>query len=511
MTNATTIGGALSGKALPVVTLGGAPLPQAAAHQLSRLVIRRALNVPALAELTIEAPPPGFGQRCEAGLALAVATADGRLLFRGTITGQEQRYPAGGVSRLLVRAHDALHALRLRRRFRVVENARLTALWEEAAAELDFTFACDEETPPRRFVQAGTSDLAALLALGGEQGLYATLDGTCLRLVSLAGREDPRAYTWGKNLLEATIEKSGEQAARASRSRGWDPYSATSFSAEAALARQDQSIDLDSYGLPALEQDQGLLHATNRPAGTQAALEAQAQAAFDRAVARETVLRGTVLADPDLAPGLRLRLDGLDTKTSPIGVVTEVVHHFDAATGATSTFSTALPHEPEQLHAPVVTLGEVTDIQDPEGGARCKVKLPALGDLEPGFFSVLVAGAGAGKGAAVLPDVGDQVVVLFPQGDLAQGIILGGLYGHARLPRGTTTQDKRALVLASGGNQRLVLGGQQTLLSLSTQRGDLLQLGAASKLVVAGDLTIAAVGGTLTIQAARVQFERRTS
>ena len=41
-------------------------------------------------------------------------------------------------------------------------------------------------------------------------------------------------------------------------------------------------------------------------------------------------------------------------------------------------------------------------------------------------MGVVSAGAGSGKGFAILPDVGDQVLVLLIGGDPSQGVVLGG-------------------------------------------------------------------------------------
>ncbi|WP_026607996.1 phage baseplate assembly protein V [Methylocapsa acidiphila] len=493
----------------PEVSLAGAPLEPTLHRLVASIVIRQIFGAPALAEIAIEAPFEGLENRLAAGVELMVSVGPGPAMFAGRITGLEHEFGADGRRVLRVRAHDALHGLRVRRRFRVVEEASAASLWSEAAVELGLDFDAVETGPTRRIVQAGTSDLACLVAAGLEEGLHPTIREGVLRLVSLAGFGEPIDLGWGEALLAARIDEAGERAARSSRAEGWDPFSAKAYSASAALSRQDQEVELRSFGLGALNADEGALFGVNRVARSEAQIAADAQQAFDCNAAAETVVTGTAWGDPALGPGVRVTLSGLAPKEALTVVLARTTHSFDVATGYTTEFSTEPPPRRARAETPIVTLGQVVDIRDPDGGARCKVKLPAFGDATVGYLSVLIAGAGPGKGAAALPDVGDEVVALFPTGDLAEGLILGGLYGGARLPRGVTTQDPRAVVLASGGDQRLVLGGRQKTLSLSTSRGDTLALGGAQgQLLVAGDLTISAVGGTITIKANKIKFER---
>jgi phage baseplate assembly protein gpV len=60
---------------------------------------------------------------------------------------------------------------------------------------------------------------------------------------------------------------------------------------------------------------------------------------------------------------------------------------------------------------------------------RVRVVLPNYGEVETGWLSVLVPGAGPNKGLIAPPDVNDQVLVLLLNADPDQSILLGGLYG----------------------------------------------------------------------------------
>jgi phage baseplate assembly protein gpV len=107
------------------------------------------------------------------------------------------------------------------------------------------------------------------------------------------------------------------------------------------------------------------------------------------------------------------------------------------------------------------------------------------------------------------PELGDDVLVVFPDGDPARGIVLGGLYGRKRLPRGLGRRRSRPFVLRTGSGQGLELAADSALARLSTSSGSLVELTPANlRIAAASDLVIEAPGKTITIRAAAVNFER---
>lgn len=78
-------------------------------------------------------------------------------------------------------------------------------------------------------------------------------------------------------------------------------------------------------------------------------------------------------------------------------------------------------------------IGVVTQI-NPQG-PMVKVKLPVIGDqFETSWARVLMLGAGPGTGLFVMPEIHDEVLVLFPDGDLRNPVIVGGLHSKDRAP-----------------------------------------------------------------------------
>ncbi|HEY9694195.1 MAG TPA: phage baseplate assembly protein V [Oculatellaceae cyanobacterium] len=82
-----------------------------------------------------------------------------------------------------------------------------------------------------------------------------------------------------------------------------------------------------------------------------------------------------------------------------------------------------------------VTVGLVTNNKDPEGLGRVKVKFPWLSQAEESDWArVLTLMAGNDQGIYFLPEVDDEVLVAFEQGDMAFPYILGSLWNGKDKP-----------------------------------------------------------------------------
>ncbi len=74
-------------------------------------------------------------------------------------------------------------------------------------------------------------------------------------------------------------------------------------------------------------------------------------------------------------------------------------------------------------------IGIVTNNTDPDGWGRIKVRFPWLHDQEESHWARIAQPyAGAGRGSFWLPEIGDEVVVVFDRNDPNQPYILGGVW-----------------------------------------------------------------------------------
>ena len=84
---------------------------------------------------------------------------------------------------------------------------------------------------------------------------------------------------------------------------------------------------------------------------------------------------------------------------------------------------------------PATTVGLVTNNNDPEGRGRVKVSFPHLHDQVESFWARVASPmSGNGWGLQFIPEVGDEVLVAFLEGDIQTPIIIGSLHNGKDKP-----------------------------------------------------------------------------
>jgi uncharacterized protein involved in type VI secretion and phage assembly len=154
---------------------------------------------------------------------------------------------------------------------------------------------------------------------------------------------------------------------------------------------------------------------------------------------------GSAFRRPDVQAGRVVELQGLGQRFSGKYLVTSARHHYTAE-GLTTYFSvrgTRTGMLSEQLNRvspldrwPGVVTALVTNTDDPLKFGRVKVKFPWLTeDSESDWARIVGPGGGPQAGFFAVPDVDDEVLVVFEHGDFDQPFVLGGLWnGQDAIP-----------------------------------------------------------------------------
>lgn len=101
-----------------------------------------------------------------------------------------------------------------------------------------------------------------------------------------------------------------------------------------------------------------------------------------------------------------------------------------AASGGSSVAAASAP-----ASFPAAAIGIVTNNEDPENMGRVKLKFPWFWDEgETEWSRVSMMGAGPDRGFFCLPEVNDEVLVVFLHGDMDNPVVVGGLYSTNKKP-----------------------------------------------------------------------------
>jgi uncharacterized protein involved in type VI secretion and phage assembly len=140
-----------------------------------------------------------------------------------------------------------------------------------------------------------------------------------------------------------------------------------------------------------------------------------------------------------------------------------------------------------------VHLATVASLADPQRLSRVQVKLHHADNFSdqdaPVWARVCTPFAGANRGAFWMPDVGDEVLVGFVQGDPRFPIVLGGLWNGTSTPPETLDEQNRLKVVRSRNGVKITMddtdGAER--LKLETPGGQSIELRDAGSAIEVRD------------------------
>lgn len=188
--------------------------------------------------------------------------------------------------------------------------------------------------------------------------------------------------------------------------------------------------------------------------------------------------------------------------------ITTARHRYDPTNGGYTTAFAVTGRQERSLYgltagggracaAAGVVVAQVSDSNDPSNQGRVKLTFPWLSDdYVSDWARTVQPGAGRDRGAMVLPEVGDEVLVAFEQQDPQRPYVLGGLYN------GIDTPETKGPALIDSGSGAV---NRRSLVSRNGHRIDLLDQDGKTEGIIAetGDgrskITIDAVGTRIVV------------
>ena len=122
-------------------------------------------------------------------------------------------------------------------------------------------------------------------------------------------------------------------------------------------------------------------------------------------------------------------------------------------------------------------LAEVVSVSDPDGLGRVQVRLLSFDGPDaqngPMWARVAVPFAGGERGAFLLPDMGDEVLVTFVNGDPRLPVVIGGLWSQSQPPPESLGGDRvdRWTIVGKAGTRIAVVEESAPTISLTTPAG----------------------------------------
>lgn len=457
----------MPGKAFVTIELAGAPLPDATMGCLEAVVVENALNLPDAFTASFIDPDgsfvPVFASKLGNPVKISVTHEDEPgpvTIMEGELTAVEVDLDPDG-TRTITRGMAVSYRLQGGRKTKAWPNATASDVAASIAGANGLRTGTIHATTTmyEHLVQANTTDLEFLKRLGAENDRSVVVaDG------QLQFRRQPAASTapgagrlttpdplklvlHGDHVrsLHATIRSAGQ--VKEVVVRGWDPKAKTVVVGSASAGTSAAAAGTAPADLATRAGGATYVSVTT-PFGQAGEASVAAQDLADHLGSTFAEIEGSIEGHPRLSAGQTVSISNFGSPIDGKFKVSNVTHRLDKRGYETSFLVcgqqdrslmgliTGGSGSGDDGRFPGVVPGIVSDNDDPEQQGRVKVKLPWLDDdYATDWCRMVHFGAGDDRGALFIPEVDDEVLVAFEQGDPRRAYVVGALYNGRDKPR----------------------------------------------------------------------------
>ncbi len=504
------------------IKVDGSDLPTAVMDDMIELSVDTSLTLPdALSihlhdeKLTwLDDGPFVLGKEVEVAAQLK-GKGPSSVIFRGEITALEPEFAEDTHATLLVRAYDRSHRLHRGTRSQAYLEVTDSDLAGRVANDAGLRAQVDDTSEVHPYVlQHNQTAMEFLGERARRIGYEFFVEDRTLYFRKPAQGAAALQLEWGVELRSFRPRLSLVEQVDEVFVGGWDPKARQAITGHATRGRATPQIGERQSGqeLAAAAFAGARRVVADIGVASQAEADTMAQAILDEISGAFIEAEGECWGRPELHAGKAVELKALGRRLSGTYFVTEASHIFSKDGGYYTRFSihgrrpdtlAALLAPPQRegqgMAGPVV--GIVTNICDPAGWGRVKVTFPWLLDkVESAWARIAAPGAGPERGLYWLPELNDEVLVLFEQGDVTRPYIIGGLWnGQDKPPLSNgqaLDQDKqvhRRVLKTRAGHTITLTDGQDAAVIVETAGGHRLTLADEKKQVrleTAGGLTL---------------------
>jgi phage protein D/phage baseplate assembly protein gpV len=474
--------------AKPRVEVEGAPLPEGMDQLVETIVIDDSHTLPDMFTLRFRDPLhevlAGSGLKLGAKVQIfagKVGDVAGVSMILGEVTALEAELDETG-THVVVRGYDISHRLQRGLYTRTFADTTEAAIVRSIASDAGIDIGEIDDAPGQLpFVsQANQTNLEFLRARARETGYdLAVRDGKLYFQPPTASSSapgqgsltavTPLQLVYGNNLNAFMPRITAAEQVGEVEVRGWDPGQQQVVLGNASASTSSVDVgDLSPASVAALFGTSKYV-VGDRPLSEASEVQRVADAVAEQIGSAFAEADGVADGNPLLRAGTAISIAGVGHPFEGQYTVTASRHvigprgyhtHFTvsgrqersllglASQGDTSGQASA-GGEPIQG----VVIAIVTNSDDPTKAGRVKLKFPWLADdYESDWARTVAVGAGANRGIAFLPEVGDEVLVAFERGDVRSPFVLGALWSTVNPP-------PRAGKLNAGGaiNERVLV------------------------------------------------------
>jgi len=389
-------------------------------------------------------------------------------LMEGEITAVEPRFSRSTAPTLIVRGYDKCHRLNREKKTCSFNQVTDSDIATKIARKVGLRAKVDSTREVHEYVlQDNQTDWEFLWDRAQRISYRVFVEGDELHFRKVPdGAAQVPVLEWGVNLLEFNPRINTSQQVGEVIVRGWDSREKKEIVGRATRAEDTPEVGQRDQGGEVAERAFGVVGKEvieDRPVATQAEADALAQSICDEIGQDFITAEGFCSGNPAVQAGAMIELKSVGDRLSGKYRVSHALHRYDVE-GYTTEFTIGGRHgntlgellapKRARSHSPVV--GVVTNNNDPKDLGRVKVKLPSRGNQELDWARYVSPGGGNDRGFMWLPEVGDEVLVIFEHDDIHRPFVLGGLWSKQDKPPAPSSKclDSQGKVIFRGLESR---------------------------------------------------------
>jgi phage protein D len=376
-------------------------------------------------------------------------------VFLGEIVAIEPSLSASGTHTLTVRAYDRSHRLHIGTKVMTYTNMNDSRIVGNIARAAGLTRGKIDTNETHDYViQNNLTDFEFLSMRAKRAGYHLAVVQNKIYFQKPESVSVGASVTLGEDLRAVSIRMSTARQAQTVEVRGWDFRTkkeiVASFTPKMIFVENGIG-DTGGAATKTAISANGIKRLTNLAPQTADEAKAIAAAAAVDQEGHFIEIDGVALGDPSLVAGIKVELKGLGKNHSGKYFVTSATHilnasgyevHFTCSGRYPQTFSHLLNgaggNAPEVGTIYGVVIGVVTNVKDPDGLGRVKVKFPWMAEanakVESNWARIAAPSAGKSRGFYFLPEVDDEVLVAFEHGNPNYPYIVGMLWNGKDAP-----------------------------------------------------------------------------
>jgi phage protein D len=453
-----------------VITIDGSPLPADIEQLLVEAYVDDNRNLPDIFVLRFRDPNrlvlAKAAVKIGSRVKIAVTSTDTQApepLISGEVTALEADFDPTGTF-TLIRGYDLSHRLFRGRYAETYTQVTASDVAVKVARRAGLSIGTIDSTTTvfDSVSQGGVSDWQFLSGLAQEIGYEVAVRDDKFEFCmprpasdapGAAGpAADPLVLELGTDLLRVRSAVTSAEQVKQIQVRGWDVAQKRAIIGTAPARTVSAELPGTSPADLAHVFGDPTFVATDVPYRLQAEVDVAARAVADQIAGAFAEFDGVTRGNPKIHAGTALSIDNIGPPFDGKYTVTTSRHHFDQTAGYVTQFAVTGRQErsllglasgggavPDRRLVGVV-VAQVSDVHDPQGHGRVKLTYPWLSDTYVSDWARTVQpGAGKDRGSMVVPEVGDEVLAAFEQGDIRRPYVVGGLHNGVDTPKAGPT------------------------------------------------------------------------